>query len=135
VRWGLRVRGAAAGFGLSDLLIVLAAIVSAAALGATELEAARRRSAHAQLRSELRRLAVAQESFFYDRHVYAADLRELAASGFVPSPGVRVIVHEATLGGWSATAWRPERGVSCSLFVKSAAPVGGARTPGEIRCD
>ncbi len=120
---------------LADGLIVLVGLVLVFALGTRELAAARRHSAQEMLRSELRRLALAQESFFYDHRVYAGDVPALAAAGFRPSPGIRLLVHEATLSGWSASAWKPETGISCALFVRSAAPVGAARTPGEIRCD
>jgi hypothetical protein len=120
---------------LPDVLIVLVGLVLGFALGTRELAAARRRSAHGLLRSGLRGLALAQESFFYDHRVYAGDVPALSAAGFRPSPRIRLIVHDATLNGWSATAWKPETGTSCALFVRGAAPVGAARTPGEIRCD
>jgi hypothetical protein len=120
---------------LTDGLIVLVGLVLAVALGARELAAARRRSAQDLLRAELRRLALAQESFFYDHGVYAGDVLSLSAAGFRPSPGIRLVVHEATLSGWSAAAWKPDAALSCAVFVRSAAPIGAARVPGEIRCD
>jgi hypothetical protein len=47
---------------------------------------------------------------------------------------VRMVVHEATLTGWSATASHPETPARCFLFLRSAAPVGTATRAGEIDC-
>jgi hypothetical protein len=89
----------------------------------------------AQTRADLRKLAAAQESYFYDHHVYSADLEQLQGTGFRLSPGVRVMVNEATQTGWSASASHPEWPAGCFLFVRGAAPVGSATTPGVIGCD
>jgi hypothetical protein len=66
--------------------------------------------------------------------VYAAEPRALQAMGFRQSPGVGIVVREATLAGWSAVASHPETPVHCALFVGKAAPVGGARVPGVTDC-
>lgn len=93
-----------------------------------------RRAHSGLLRSALRQLAAAEESYFFDHRVYSADPAALQRVGFRPSPGVRIMVHEATLAGWSATATLAGSEVRCSVFVKAAAPVGGATRPGEMRC-
>ncbi len=114
---------------------MLVAVALLLAVGVPELSAARRRSVQATMRSDLRKLAAAQESYFYDHRVYSADPQELQAAGFRLSPGVRVVVNEATQMGWSATASHPDWPAGCFLFVRGAAPVGSATTPGVMRCD
>lgn len=122
------------GLVLVDVTILLVGLALILAVVVPELSAARRRSVEAVLRSELRKLAAAQESYFYDHRVYAADPLDLQPAGFSTSPGVRVVVHEATLTGWSAAASHPEIPTRCFLFLRTAAPVGTATTPGEIDC-
>lgn len=117
-----------------DVLVLLVASALTLAVVVPELSAARRRSVQGLLRSELRQLAAAQESYFYDHQVYAADPEVLRAAGFRPSPGVRVVVNEATQSGWSGAASHPETPARCYVFLRGAAPVGSATAPGEIRC-
>lgn len=117
-----------------DLVILLVALALLLAVAVPELSAARRRSVQAVLRADLRRLAVAQESHFYDHRVYAADPADLQAAGFRLSPGVRIVVNEATQTGWSASASHAETQARCFVFVRGAAPLGSATRAGEIRC-
>jgi competence protein ComGC len=123
------------GIVLIDLLILLVTLALLLAVGVPELSAARRRSVQAQIRDDLRKLAAAQSSYFYDHHVYSADLEQLRSAGFRSSPGVHLVVNEATQTGWSATGFHPEWPAGCFLFVRGAAPVGSATTPGVIGCD
>ena len=116
------------------MLILLVSLALLLAVVVPELSAARRRSAQAALRSDLRKLAAAQESYFYDHRVYAADPVDLQPAGFRTSSGVRVAVHEATQTGWSASASHPETPTRCFLFLRAAAPVGTATVAGEIDC-
>ncbi len=119
---------------LVDLLILVVTLALLLAVGVPELSAGRRRSIQATLRSDLRNLAAAQESYFYDHRVYSADPLALQATGFRPSPGVAIVVKEATQTGWSATASHANSPASCFLFVRGAAPVGSATKAGVMRC-
>src|SRR5574341_288317 len=92
------------GIVLTDLVILLVTLALLLAVGVPELSAARRRSVQSAIRADLRKLAAAQESYFYDHRVYGAGLQQLQGTGFRPSPGVRLVVNEATQTGWSATA-------------------------------
>jgi Tfp pilus assembly protein PilE len=124
----------AAGLALPDLVMLLVTLALLVAVMVPEVSALRRRSLQGAMRADLQRLAAAEESYFYDHRVYTADLAPLVAGGFRPSPGVHIEVREATMVGWSATADRPGTPVQCALFVRQAAPVGAARTPGETAC-
>lgn len=117
-----------------DALVLVVALALVLAVGVPELSAARRRAVQATLRADLRKLAAAQESYFYDHRVYSADPVELQATGFRASADVHLVVNEATQTGWSATASHPDSPASCFLFVRGAAPVGSATRPGEMRC-
>jgi Tfp pilus assembly protein PilE len=129
------MRGArAAGIALPDLVMLLVTLALLVAVIVPEVSALRQRSLERAMRADLRRLAAAEESYFYDHRVYSADLAQLAAGGFRPSPGVHIEVREATVAGWSATADHPGAPGQCAIFVRQAAPVGAARTPGEAAC-
>jgi Tfp pilus assembly protein PilE len=127
-------RRRAAGLTLPDLLILLVTLALLLAVVVPAVSALRRRSLERAMRDELQQLAAAEDSYFYDHRVYSADLAQLHGVGFRPSPGVQVVVHEATAAGWSATATRAGTPVQCALFVRQAAPVGAARTPGATAC-
>jgi Tfp pilus assembly protein PilE len=127
-------RARVAGMVLPDLVLLLVTLALLVAVVVPEVSALRRRSRQGAMRADLRRLAAAEESYFYDHHVYSADLAQLAAGGFRPSPGVHVEVREATVAGWSATADHAGASGQCALFVRQAAPVGAARTAGEAAC-
>ncbi len=122
------------GLALPDVLILVVALALLLAVAVPELAAARERSVKSLMRSDLRRLATAQESYFFDHRVYSADPADLPAVGLRLSAGVQIVINEATLTGWSATASHPGTSGRCYLFVRSAAPVGTATTPGEARC-
>jgi type IV pilus assembly protein PilA len=123
-----------AGVTLPDLLILLVTLALLLAVVVPELSALHRRSLETVMRAELRQVAAAEDSYFYDHRVYGADPAQLQAVGFRPSAGVQIVVREATVTGWSATATHVGTPVQCALFVRQAAPVGAARMSGETAC-
>jgi hypothetical protein len=88
-----------------------------------------------EMREGLRQFAVAQESYLYDVGIYAADAATLEARGFAPGPAVSITVREATADGWAAVASHANTQRRCYLFVRGAAPVGGATQDGSLECD
>jgi Tfp pilus assembly protein PilE len=122
------------GLGAVELLIIVAAVGLLAAVGSGELANWRERELAQAMRADLMRFAAAQESYYYDRRVYAADPAAVQVTGFKPSAGVRLQVNEATLAGWSATALHGDTHVRCFLFVRAAAPVGSATVAGTVHC-
>ncbi len=119
---------------LVELLVILVAVALLAAVAAPEVTAWRQRSGAVAMRQDLLRFAAAQESYFYDFGVYAGDLSQLAARGFTPTPGVTISVNEATIAGFSAVASHAGIRIRCFLYVRGAAPVGSAKTPGTVHC-
>lgn len=122
------------GFALIEAAIVLVALALLATVVAPELAARRERSLAAMMRHDLLRFAAAQESYFYDHGVYSADVAVLVQRGYALSPGVSVSIREATRTGFSVVASHPETRVRCFLFVRGAAPVGSAKSPGVVHC-
>jgi Tfp pilus assembly protein PilE len=86
----------------------------------------------AQMKSDLRNLATAEEAFFYDSTNYTPTLFNL--NNFSPSTGVSLTVNEATPKGWSATAVHAQTPRKCYIFSGGAAPVGTATVEGRITC-
>jgi prepilin-type N-terminal cleavage/methylation domain-containing protein len=120
------------GFTLIELLIVVVIIGILAAIAIPKFVNTKQKSYVAQMKSDLRNLATAEEAFFYDSTYYTTNLSSLGR--FSPSSGVTVTVDEATAGGWSATAKHAHVSRECYLISGNAAPVGNATVDGKITC-
>jgi len=133
-RTGRQSLGGRSGVTLPELLLVIAAAVLLAVFALPQWRAYRERDRTEAMRAALRRLAVAEDSYFYDSGMYTDALEPLTARGFQAANGVRVRLIEATRVGWSASASHSATPIECHLFVKAAAPVGPATEEGEIVC-
>ena len=120
------------GFTLIELLIVVVIIGILVAVLIPRWSNSRDRAFQAAMKSDLRNLATAKESYFYDNSSYTTSLSALA--GFRSSQGVTVTINQASVGGWSATAAHPSSSRQCYLFVGNAAPVGAATAEGQVAC-
>lgn len=120
------------GFTLIELLIVVVIIGILAAIAIPKFVNTKEKSYMAQMKSDLRNLATAEEAFFYDSTSYTTSLVML--NNFSPSVGVTLTVNEATPKGWSATAVHAQTPRKCYIFSGGAAPVGTATVEGRIAC-
>ena len=120
------------GFTLIELLIVVVIIGILAALAIPKFANTKQKAYLAQMKSDLRNLATAEEAYFYDWTAYTASLPAL--NNFSASSGVTLNVLEATPMGWSAEAVHGGTVRSCYLFQGVAAPVGNATSAGQITC-
>lgn len=83
------------------------------------------------MRSDLRNLVTAEESYFADNLTYTTSLTNMQ---FTPSTGVTVTVGSASDSGWSATATHNASPQACGIFVGTGTPPVGGASEGEPKC-
>lgn len=121
------------GFTLIELLIVVVIIGIIAAIAIPKFAATRGKANYAAMKSDLRNLTTAQESFFYDRSYYTTDLDSLKFKG---SKGDVIVIVEATPTGWAATATHEQSYPRfCAMFMGTATAVSPATAAGVVACN
>lgn len=120
------------GFTLIEILIVVVIIGILAAMAIPKFANSKDRAVIAQMKSDLRNLATAEEAFFYDSSKYTTNFALM--NNYEPSVGVTVTVAEATAQGWSASASSANTYHICALFSGSATPVPPATVEGQVAC-
>jgi prepilin-type N-terminal cleavage/methylation domain-containing protein len=120
------------GFTLIELLIVVVIIGLLAAIAIPKFANTKQKAYVAQMKSDLKNLATAEEAYFYDSTAYTTNLVDL--NNFKPSTGVTLNVLEATPMGWSAEALHAQTARICYLFNGVATPPGVATVAGKITC-
>ncbi|MGH2610305.1 MAG: prepilin-type N-terminal cleavage/methylation domain-containing protein [Tepidiformaceae bacterium] len=122
----------ARGFTLVELLVVVVVIGVLASIAIPKFANNKEKSYLAQMKSDLRNLATAQEGFFYDSTTYTASL--VALNNFTPSQAVSITIPEATGKGWSAETKHSSTAKKCYIYSGIAAPIGLATAEGKIAC-
>ena len=120
------------GFTLIELLIVVVIVGLLAAIAIPKMANTKQKAYVAQMKSDIKNLATAEEAFFYDSSFYTTSLPAL--NNFRSSTGVTLTVLEATPGGWSARATHTQTPRECVLYQGNASPVAPATAEGRITC-
>jgi type IV pilus assembly protein PilA len=115
-----------------ELLIVVVILGILAGMAIPRFKNTKGKAHAAALRTDLRNLMTAEESFFYSNNRYTTALDSL---GFRASTGVIVTIPEATPQGWSATSTHPESyPLMCAVYTGNAAPLPPATSDSQIGC-
>lgn len=126
------MRSRRAGFTLIEVMVVVVILAILAAMAIPRFKNTKGKGHSAALRTDLRNLATAEESFFYSNGRYSTALDSLNFRG---SPGVIVTIPEASNQGWSASVTHPESyPLKCALFEGTVAPLAPATTESQITC-
>jgi prepilin-type N-terminal cleavage/methylation domain-containing protein len=124
------------GFTLIELLIVLVLVAILATIGLSRFWQAKDRGLLATMKSDLRSLAVQQESYFGNNFSYAADIASL--DSYFPSPGVLLTINYAGSDGWAVLASHGSVTDSqvCAYFYGEVPSGAGAPAtdPGVVNC-
>jgi prepilin-type N-terminal cleavage/methylation domain-containing protein len=128
----MRRRHRRTGFTLIELLIVVVIIGILAAMAIPKFQATKGKANFAAIKSDLKNLSTAQESYFYENRRYHTDLDTLKVR---PSNGV-IITITLDGAGWQATAYHPSSYPrTCALFYGTNNPIAPATTEGVIACN
>jgi prepilin-type N-terminal cleavage/methylation domain-containing protein len=121
------------GFTLIELLIVVVIIGILAAIAIPKFGATKNKAYVAAMKSDLRNLVTAEESYFSDNMQYTTTL---TTTVFNPTAGVSVTIALGATSGWAATASHSQ------IPTKPCYIIGGGNTTannlatveGEVKC-
>jgi prepilin-type N-terminal cleavage/methylation domain-containing protein len=123
------------GFTLIELLIVVVIIGILVSIAVPKFRNSKDRAIISQMKSDLRNMVTAQESYLADAATYYNGPVPGAGIAYGVSQNVTVTLSNVTNAGWAATATSsavPSR--TCAIFIGSAAPPAPATTPGIAAC-
>lgn len=112
-----------AGFTLVELMIVIAIIGILAAIATQQFTVYKARSYNAVSRSDLKNAYTAAQAFFTDNPTSTFTPADLAAKGFLATPGVDFDITDGTQSGLTLTATNANAGAAAILYTMFASGV------------
>jgi type IV pilus assembly protein PilA len=122
------------GFTLIELLIVVVIIGLLAAIAIPKFTNTKGKAVVAQMRSDLRNLATAQESYWNENRTYYGGLIPDPAFAYRPSEGVSVAIVNSSDAGWSAKATAITTPQQCVIFYGTTPPIPPATADAAVAC-
>jgi type IV pilus assembly protein PilA len=122
------------GFTLIELLIVVVIIGILAAIAIPKFSNTKGKAIAAGMKSDLRNLASAQESYWVEFRTYYGGPIPDPAFNYQPTEGVTVTLVSASDAGWSASATAVGALQTCVIFYGAAPPIPPAVNDGAVAC-
>jgi prepilin-type N-terminal cleavage/methylation domain-containing protein len=122
------------GFTLIELLIVVVIIGILATIAIPKFNNSKERAIISQMRSDLRNMVTAQESYIADALTYYNGPIPSPSMAYGPSANVAITLSSVTNTGWAAVASSTSTTRTCAIFMGTAAPPAPATTPGIAAC-
>ena len=123
------------GFTLIELLIVVVIIGILAAIAIPKFSSTKGKAYIATMKSDLKNLASAQESYYYDYSLYYNGAVPNASLLFSPTLNVTITMVSGDVSGWSATSSYAGIANTCAIFIGTAAALAPASVEGSPACN